>query len=432
MSEADGPSRALDRLVGPILDLTEGVCNVTDEATASLDDPDEQAILIAVKVVHESLQAQTAQTTAHQARFQAFFEASPDAVILLDGQNCVQRWNSAATQLLGRRAADVLDTPIETIVPALRPFLAGEAPEPRITLLRDRVPHTVDVALSRWREGAQWYKAVTLRDQTERLAQEQHQRQDQKMQALGQLAAGIAHEISTPMQYVSDNLLYLERSLQSLLTVVQAAQEEPAATSRLQQALQNLNLDRLKQEVPPAVAQTRNGLQHIGRIVGAMKDFAHKGRGEAEPVDLGQAIDTAVSLARSEWRHIAEVRCQYADDLPKVNGWADELKQVVLNLVVNAAHAIDQGPRRPGTIWIGAHADGDHVIIEVQDNGTGMTEEVRSRVFEPFFTTKDPGKGSGQGLSIAYGIVVERHQGDMDVESEVGVGTRFTVKLPQT
>ncbi len=416
--------------MGPVLDLTAGVCTVTDDDTAMLDDPDEQAILVAVQLIHESLHAQTAQHTAQLARFQAFFEASPDAVILVDDQGHVQRWNSAASQLLGWRSANVLETPIEALLPALRPHLDEDVRGRRITLSRDRTPLTVDVSIARWLEGDRWYRAITLRDQTEKVAQEQQQRQDQKLQAIGQLAAGIAHEISTPAQYVGDNLHFLERCLEGLVRVLEAAHNEPAPTSTLKQALASIDIDLVTEEVPPAVQQARVGLQHIARIVSSMKDFAHKGRGEPVSFDLGQAIETAVALARSEWRHTAEVKLQIQPDLPEVVGWSDELKQVVLNLVVNSAHAIEQGPRDHGTIWIRAHADDTWATIEVQDNGVGMTDEVRKRAFEPFFTTKEAGKGSGQGLAIAWGIVVERHGGELELDSQLGSGTRFVIRLP--
>ncbi|MEO0605214.1 MAG: ATP-binding protein [Myxococcota bacterium] len=426
----DEPNRgALDRLVGPILDLTAGVCNVTDDDTASLDDPDEQAILIAVQLIHESLHAQTAQHTAQLARLQAFFDASPDAVILVDDQGLVQRWNSAASQLLGWQRTNVLGTPIAALARTLAEHLDDDVRAKRITLSRDRTPLAVDLSVSRWLEGDRWYRAITLRDQTEKVAQEQQQRQDQKLQAVGQLAAGIAHEISTPAQYVGDNLHFLERAFEGLVQVLEAALDEPAPTSKLKQALARIDVDLLREEVPPAIGQARVGMEHIARIVSSMKDFAHKGRGRATPFDLGKAIETAVALGRSEWRNTAEVVVQIPDDLPRVVGWSDEIKQVVLNLVVNAAHAVENGPRA-GKIWIRAQSDDTFATIEVQDNGSGMTDEVRRRAFEPFFTTKDAGKGSGQGLSIAHGIVVERHGGTIDVSSELGVGTRFTIRLP--
>jgi len=424
----EAPERPLERLVGPILDLTAGICSVTDDDTASLEDPDEQAILIAVQLVHESLHAQTAQHTAQMARLQAFFEASPDAVILIDGQNRVLRWNSAATRLLAWQKQDVLGARIESLLPMLRPHLANNESGRGVPITREGATTTVDVSLARWREGAEWYRAITLRDQTARIAREQRHRQDQKLQQIGQLSAGIAHEISTPMQAVSDNLHFLTMVFDNLVGVVEAASQEPAPTSRLQQALARLKLD-LVGEIPEAMTQSREALDHIARIVKAMKGFSHRGRGEPEAVDVASTIRTAVQLARPEWRNVAEVQPEIADDLPPVTGWADELKQVVLNLVVNAAHAIEAGPRNPGTIWIRAHGEPHRVVIEVHDNGCGMSESVRARVFDPFFTTKEEGKGSGQGLSITKGIV-ERHGGEIRVWSEVGLGTRFTVWLP--
>ncbi|MFQ5503883.1 MAG: sensor histidine kinase [Planctomycetota bacterium] len=269
--------------------------------------------------------------------------------------------------------------------------------------------------------------------------------QAQKLESIGQLAAGIAHEINTPAQYVGDNVEFLEQSFGELgellkkYRVLHAAAEAgdvpPELVSEVSEATEAADIEYLEEEIPRALAQSREGIGSVTKIVRAMKDFSHPGSADKRPTDLNRAIDSTVTVARSEWKYVAELTTDFDADLPQVPCLAGKLNQVVLNLVVNAAQALSEGQpdgsSEKGQIRIRTVREGDDwAVIEVSDTGPGMPEEIRSKVFDPFFTTKEVGKGTGQGLAIAHSVVVEQHGGTIEVESEVGQGTTFRIRLP--
>ena len=199
-------------------------------------------------------------------------------------------------------------------------------------------------------------------------------------------------------------------------------------------AWQKADADYLLGEVPSAIDQAREGLERISKIVRAMKEFSHPGGKEKRPVDLNRAINTTITVARNEWKYVADVVTNLDDTLPPVVCYPGEINQVILNLIVNAAHAIAAGRNGEhadkGTITISTVQLPDAAQIAVRDTGTGIPENIRPRVFEPFFTTKPLGKGTGQGLSVAHSVVVKGHQGQIWFESAVGQGTTFFVRLP--
>ncbi|MBK6918000.1 MAG: sensor histidine kinase [Deltaproteobacteria bacterium] len=259
----------------------------------------------------------------------------------------------------------------------------------------------------------------------------------QKLTAIGQLAAGVAHEINTPIQYVGDNLTFLQKVFEQVLPVLQAAAaaaaDEADGRARLSTLLAKLRLPRIATQVPRAIEQSLDGVSRVAKIVGAMKDFSHPSGGEMSEVDLRKTIESTVTIARNEWKYVAELELDIPDDLPPVLCLRDELNQVVLNLVVNAAHAIaavvgESGAH--GTIRVSASVADDWCEIRVSDTGIGIPPELREKVFEPFFTTKPVGKGTGQGLAIAYAVIVEKHHGMLTLESEVGRGTTFIIRIP--
>jgi PAS domain S-box-containing protein len=251
--------------------------------------------------------------------------------------------------------------------------------------------------------------------------------QAQKLESVGQLAAGVAHEINTPIQYVGDNAKFLEDAFRELIKIsngrIAAHQSQTEARE----------LDYLKAEVPTAIAQLIEGVNQVARIVRAMKEFSHPGPIEKAAVDINQAIESTVLVSKHEWKFVAEVTTDFDPDLPPVPCVVGELNQVILNLIVNAAHAIadvvpDSGEK--GRIHISTRQRDSVVEISVADTGTGIPESIQSRVFDPFFTTKPVGKGTGQGLAIAHTVIVQKHKGTLRFESEPGRGTTFVIELP--
>ena len=269
--------------------------------------------------------------------------------------------------------------------------------------------------------------------------------QAQKMESIGQLAAGIAHEINTPTQYVYDNVTFVRKAigmlgdvLRKAVRVAEAARQQGMTGDELaafDAAYKPQELDYLLQEMPDALTQSVEGLDRISKIVAAMKEFSHPSAGEKEPVDLRALINTAITVCRNEWKYVAKLHTQFDDDVPYVACLRDEIGQVVLNLIVNAAHAIsdtlEHGKKEIGSIVVGLRRFGaNEVDIRITDNGAGIPASIHNKLFDPFFTTKGVGKGTGQGLAIAYSTVVDKHQGEIFFETELGVGTTFVVRLP--
>jgi two-component system NtrC family sensor kinase len=266
----------------------------------------------------------------------------------------------------------------------------------------------------------------------------------QKLESIGQLAAGIAHEINTPIQYVGDNTRFLRDGVADLLKAIDncealiAPGAEPPArrewADRLSADLKALDIDFLREELPKAIEQSLDGLGRVTRIVRAMKDFSHPGAEGKEAVDLNHAIESTITVARNEWKYVAELVTDFDPELPLVSCVAGDFNQVILNMVVNAAHAIadvvGKNSGEKGTITIATKRDGDRAEIRISDTGTGIPEKHRSRVFDHFFTTKEVGKGTGQGLAIAHSVIVENHGGEISFETEAGRGTTFIVRLP--
>jgi two-component system, NtrC family, sensor kinase len=266
--------------------------------------------------------------------------------------------------------------------------------------------------------------------------------QNEKLSAIGQLAAGIAHEINTPVQYVSDNLAFLsdtwkhlDPAMHSCLTPARASvgcdsrPSEPATTGGPPE-----DWDWLRQEVPKAISQSLEGVRRISKIVSAMRRFSHTGGGERQEVDLNEALDATLTIAQNQIKHIADVQTDYQPNLPRVECYADEMNQVFLNLIVNATHAIREATKRHsrerGKLAIRTLQIDTDVQIEIQDNGTGIPLPVCARVFDPFFTTKQAGEGTGQGLTICHEIVVQKHHGKIWFDTELDRGTTFFVRIP--
>ncbi len=283
----------------------------------------------------------------------------------------------------------------------------------------------------------------SLEDITEQKHLEAQLRHAQKMESIGQLAAGIAHEINTPTQYVGDNTRFLSDSFNDLLLLLarfraflsdaEAGTVDVNRVSELREAAEGCELDYLTTEIPRAISESLEGIDRVSGIVRAMKDFSHPGGDEKTSVDINKAIESTLTVARNEYKYVADLVVELDPSLPLVPCLPGDFNQVILNLVINAAHAIgdvvkEQGGR--GCITVSTRSDGDAAEIRIADTGGGIPEKIRHRIFEPFFTTKEVGKGTGQGLAISRSVVVDKHGGEISFETETGKGTTFIIRLP--
>lgn len=294
-------------------------------------------------------------------------------------------------------------------------------------------------------------RTVELRETIDALGREIQERhilegqlvQAQKLESIGLLAAGIAHEINTPAQYVGDNTRFLRDQFttiqrvidrfEELLDVNGAAMEWQERARQVRLLHEEVDFEFLRKEIPLALDQTLEGIDRVSRIVCAMKDFSHPGTGKKEPANLNAAIESTSTVCRNRWKYVSDLELKLEPDLPLVPCHLAEINQVILNLIVNAADAIEQrfrGAGRKGLIVVRSAAQPGWVEVRVCDNGGGIPPEVQSRIFDPFFTTKEVGKGTGQGLTISRDIIVNKHGGELSVESKAGDGATFIVRLP--
>jgi len=276
-----------------------------------------------------------------------------------------------------------------------------------------------------------------VRDLTKIRKAETQIRHLQKMEAIGTLAAGIAHEINTPCQFVNDNLSFLQevhKDLNPIFELLKKINQEKINIDELKQLTSKIDIKYLQEEIPEAIEQSLDGVQRVTNIVGAMRDFSYARPKEKIAADIHQLIENSITISRNTWKYIANIETDFDDSIPPIICLASSLGQVFVNIIVNASHALEEkfndSETLSGKIIIKTILKDKSIEIIFSDNGIGMTKEIQKRIYDPFFTTKDVNKGTGQGLAIAYDIIVDKHNGNIEVESEKNIGTKFTITLP--
>ncbi len=394
----------------------------------------------------------------NHVRSELLIASISSVLVCLDETGTISEWNGEAESILGIPSNDAIGQPLsecniqwnfDMIASAVGQCLGGCSP-----VRVDDIPFTrqdgkngflaVTANLLKDKSGRGVGVLILGRDITKQKLLESQLTQAQKLESIGQLAAGIAHEINTPMQYVGDNTRFLQESFSEILGVLETFQSLLAANNvgkapaelvaELEQALSNTDVKYLLEEIPQALEQSMEGVGRVAKIVRAMRNLAPVGDEQKTPVDINSTIDSTVTVCRNEWKYVANVEMDLAGDLPPLLCLPAELSQVILDLIINAARAIGEvvgeRPERKGTIIVSTRRDGDWVEIRVRDTGGGIPDQIRSKVFDPFFTTKEVGAGVGHGLSIAHSVVVDKHGGTITFETETGEGTTFIVQLP--
>ncbi len=369
------------------------------------------------------------------------YEVIPGALLTLSPRGEITRTNREFHSLLGIKAGSSIHRSLARFWPTAPAFIE-RCLAARDALHRaedcwqsrdgDSIPVLLSASCQRDETGEPLAILVVAIDLREQRKLEMELRQAQKLESLGQLAAGIAHEINTPLQFVGDNLHFIRESFEALGKVADAGRalrDGQLAANRFDAALADADVDYLRQRVPRAIDRSIEGVHRVAAIVDAMKRFSHP-RSELAEVDINASLADALTVAHNQYKYLADVVTDYGA-IPRVIAHGGDLNQVFLNLLVNAAHAIEaRGDGQRGTITVRTEAVNDAVLIHIGDTGTGIPEAIRQRVFDPFFTTKAVGKGTGQGLAIARSVIVDRHHGGLDFSTEVGIGTTFTIRLP--
>ena len=369
--------------------------------------------------------------------------------IYVDSNGLVTEWTAMAEQtfslsrnaVLGRRLTDL---PIPWNWSEVVGMMRGPGERKKVPLRQgDGAERLIGMTVTSIQQGQGTGYIFMGKDITEQVKLDHDIAQSQKLESIGQLAAGIAHEINTPTQFVGDNTMFLNESFidvlrvlqeyQTLLESVKAGTCSAAVVEACEAAIREADLNYLLSEIPQAIFQSLEGISRVGTIVQAMKEFAHPGTHEKIAVNLNNAIRSTVTVASNEWKYVADMRTNLDESLPPVPCLVGQFNQVVLNIIVNAAHAIAdivKGTGTKGTITVSTRREGDSAEIRIADTGGGIPEAIRSKIFDPFFTTKEVGKGTGQGLAIARSVVVDKHGGTITAESELGQGTTFVIRLP--
>jgi PAS domain S-box-containing protein len=391
------------------------------------------------------------------ARLAAIVESSDAAIIGTNPEGIIESWNAAAERTYGYSLEEVKGRSVSILwPPELRPELAeilsklnqsegiAHVESTRVRKDGERIPVLTTYSPIRDESGKVVSSCSISIDITERKLLEHQLAQSHKLESIGQLAAGIAHEINTPIQYVGDNIRFLRDSFTRLEQLLQGYDrlfaslpgESPSAQflTEIEALAKATRVDYLRAEIPKSVADSLDGVERVAQIVRAVKEFSHPGPTEKTPLDINRAIKSTVLVCRNEWKYVADLTLDLDEDLPPVRCVPGEFNQVILNLIVNAAHAINDvvsaQPGTKGTITVSTRRDGEHAEVRVRDTGTGIPVEARSSIFNPFFTTKAVGKGTGQGLAMAHNIIVQKHGGEITFETEIGAGTTFQVRLP--
>lgn len=399
-----------------------------------------------------------AELRESEEKYRIQFDNTLDAIFVTDVETgIIVGCNPAALRLLGKERAEVVGHlhkelyPSEQVYKKFLKILKGEKGEIFETEVITKSGEQRDVAIKAniyELKGKEVMQGI-FRDVTETKKAEKEKAfleaqlaHTQKLESIGYLAAGIAHEINTPAQFVGDNIHFLKEAFSDLLSLVYRYNQlteictDKEAVSKMindiEATAKEIDFKFLLGEIPKAIDESIDGVNRISNIVRSMKEFSHPPETEKTPSDLNKAIQNTITICRNEWKNVAEMIEDFDPDLPFVPCFLDEFNQVILNLIMNSIYAIKQVEKEgsKGKITLSTHYKNSWVEIRVSDTGAGIPDAYKEKIFNQFFTTKEVGQGTGQGLAISYSTITKKHEGTIDFESEVGKGTTFIIRLP--
>ena len=411
----------------------------------------EEVLLARVRVGKRTLKLQSELFLQSKA-----LESAANAIVITDRDGTIHWVNPAFTQLTGYTAGDAVGNKPSVLKSGKQDdafyselwqtVLAGNVWKGVLTNQRkDGSEYVEEMTITPVRSQGEITHFIAIKyDITEQRNLQTQLNHAQKLEAIGQLAAGIAHEINTPTQYVGDNTRFMRDGIDDIIKLIQLYEKllgEANTQScglpiieEIDQTKKDIDLDFLIEELPAAVRQSLEGVDRVAEIVRAMKDFSHPGGEDKTPADINQALRSTITVCRNRWKYVADLETDFDDSIPTVPCLISEFNQVILNIIVNAADAIAEqtgdSPEQKGKIIVTTRSTDEMVIIQITDNGPGIPEKIHNRIFEPFFTTKEVGKGTGQGLAICHDVIVNKHGGKINFQSGPEGGTIFTVQLP--
>lgn len=419
-----------------------------------LDISERKCLQLEVEKTQESL-------TNSENFFRALMQSAADPIIVISKRGIIEEFNLAAETVFGYCAEEIIGQSVNSLIPVehtdkydnyLQQYLENREAK-AIGIGKELKGRRKDGSLFAMHLSVSEIETIggdcrfagIVRDLTEQKRLESELSKAHKMEAVGQLAAGIAHEINTPTQFIGDNLHFLIDAFNELKKIAELScqlvcledvgDEAALLKKQLKKAVYDSDIQYLLEDIPASLAESSDGIRRIAEIVKAMKEFSHPGSKNKESIDLNKIIESTVIVARNEWKYVAEIEMDLAEGLPMLECFPGEISQAILNMVVNAAHAIEarqttEQRSDKGVIGINTSRENDHFYITISDTGCGISPENLDKVFDPFFTTKEVGKGTGQGLSMVYATIVDKHNGSIDVSSVLEEGTSMTIKLP--
>ncbi len=378
-------------------------------------------------------------------RLKNIIDSMFSSLIITDSQGIIQTFNQLTLDLLGYEAQELEGQPLSAIAVDLPPLEVLDKADPLVrkkskykTSRGVEIPVIFSNSAIRDSDGMLDSLVCIALDITNYNLLESQLLQSEKMASIGQLAAGVAHEINNPMGFIFSNLGTLNEYIQDITELIEAYKNleqgvqngtSEAAKNQLEKLnakKEELELDYLLNDIDELIKESRDGADRVRKIVLNLKEFSHVGRDEKVPSNINDGLESTINIVWNELKYKVTLQKNYGD-IPEVTCHLQEVNQVFMNLLVNAGQSIAE----QGEIKIHTYEETDHVCIGISDTGKGMPPEVKDRIFEPFFTTKKVGEGTGLGLSVGYQIIVDKHGGELLVESEENVGTTFTVKLPK-
>ena len=433
---------------------TDALQNQLDQEIELRMNAEESLLLVTEELaqVRKELRSSTVALKEQSERTSAILDNAAEGIVTFNEQNIIDSFNPAAEKIFGILKEEAIGRNYGSLFKnthgrSCDDFDNASGQNNKFVpmgIRNDGDLFPVSISLSSALLPTGWINTAIIRDVTRRIELERQLTQAQKLESIGQLAAGIAHEINTPIQYVGDNARFLGDAFKDLTKVLMLYEELSASVknakpteelaTQIEKTVEAVDLEFICSEVPEAIQQTIDGVERVVHIVRAMKDFAHPSQNTKSPIDINRAITSTTSVCRNEWKYLADLKLDLGENLPMISVHPSDLNQTILNIVVNGAHAIQEKlgehSTDKGIISISSRQDEDVIEIRITDSGTGIPKSIREKIYDPFFTTKNVGRGTGQGLSIAYNAIVEKHGGELIVESEEGEGTTFFIRLP--